>query len=159
MLTQSKLHKLLTYDGKSGAFYWLVNRSNRVSPGALAGYKRKDGYISIKLIEGRFFAHRLAWLYVNGRWPTEEIDHLDGDPSNNSINNLREVTRSQNLQNQRNPHIDNRFGALGIRFRKGKWEPRIKVNGRQLNLGRFISLRAAKSAYKKAKSIYHGINL
>jgi len=88
--------------------------------GKPVGWRRKDGYIFISQGRGKLYlAHRLAWKFIYGRWPTE-IDHLDGNPSNNSMWNLKEVSHQENLFNLK----FHRNGGKSSRKRPGHWHPR-----------------------------------
>ena len=97
-LTHDRLSSLLEYNAESGAFRWLKkpHKRNHNIVGDIAGYNQKGGYIIIQIDKQRYFAHRVAWFYVYGVWPTDEIDHINGDKLNNSIENLREATASEN---------------------------------------------------------------
>ena len=98
-LTHEELLSILEYDKETGIFVWKVSNSNRAKKGKLAGGKRKDGYFRIQVNKNRYLSHRLAWFYCYKQWPTLFLDHIDGNPSNNSILNLREATHQQNLCN------------------------------------------------------------
>ena len=98
------------------------------------------------------FAHRLAWFLYYGHLPINLIDHIDGDRSNNKIDNLRDVTHQQNLWNNTK--------AKGYSWDKAsnKFQAKIAVNGKQKHLGLFNTEQEARNAYLKAKEIYHVIN-
>ena len=83
-LTAEELQKVLNYDPLTGIFVWQVGPRK----GAKAGTKGVKGYVQIVFQRERYYAHRLAWLYMTGEWPKQHIDHLDGDPSNNRFQNL-----------------------------------------------------------------------
>src|SRR4051812_40825019 len=108
MVTQERLKQVLVYSPESGLF----TRRGRV-----AGTTYR-GRINIFIDYRGYLAHRLAWLYVHGRWPIGDIDHIDGNASNNAISNLREVSRSVNMQNQRRARSDSRTGLLGVQVRE-----------------------------------------
>ena len=110
------------------------------------------------MIDGHSFrAHRLAWLYVHGRWPAEQIDHIDQNTSNNRLNNLREATASQNKANK-SPRRNNLLGVRGVSREKGgrKFRAAITKDGHRLYLGAFGTVKAASAAYQKAANKLFG---
>lgn len=100
-LDAETLKSRIAYDADTGAFTWTGNAPKRspVRPGELAGWVAFNGYRYIGIGGVQFLAHRLAWLYVHGVWPTEQIDHIDGDRLNNRVANLREAANRQNSNN------------------------------------------------------------
>lgn len=90
---ETKILDDLVYCPDSGAFLWRKS-------GKLAGSKTSEGYISIKVCGKAIFAHRIAWFILNKSWPVNFIDHINGDRSNNRIENLRECTHKQNHENR-----------------------------------------------------------
>jgi hypothetical protein len=153
-LTQQTLRTFLDYDKETGVFTWRVQRGRSTQVGTVAGYLVK-GYVKIKLFGKIYFAHRLAWLYVNGVWPDDQIDHINCVRDDNRFCNLREATGSLNLQNQRRPNNDNSSGYLGVARNRGKWRARIGLNGTNINLGIFTTPEAAHEAYVSAKRELH----
>jgi hypothetical protein len=122
----------------------------------IAGGSDGLGYIRISVDNKNYKAHRLAWLYVNGEWPSHEIDHINGNRSDNRIDNLRDVPRAQNIQNQVKPHSNNKTGYLGVT--KGpcnRFRAFIGVNGKNVNLGRFDTAELASEFYQLAKAMVH----
>ena len=101
ILTVERLRELLHYDSDTGVFTWRVYRSPGAKKGDVAGCVNEGGYIATQVDRKHYLSHRLAWLYVYGAWPIDEIDHKDGNPANNHIANLRDVTRLTNSQNLR----------------------------------------------------------
>lgn len=143
----------MEYSKHTGLFLWRMQRGNSVTvAGSIAGTTRADGYVRIK-IDGNFYrAHRLAWFYVTGIWPSDQIDHKDRNRSNNRWNNLRQATRSQNGANMTRVK-----SSLKGAFKDGnRWRSHIKVSGRCIYLGMFGSPESAHSAYVEAAKKYHG---
>lgn len=95
-----KFSKLLRYDPSTGQLYWRQAKMGR-QLWRPAGHADKTGYRRIMLDYKMYLAHRIIWLLVYGAWPKYFIDHIDGNPSNNKIENLRDVSHSENLQNSR----------------------------------------------------------
>lgn len=158
MLTQERLKELLHYDPATGVFTWRVAPNGRVKAGAVAGnIDPQEGYVRIG-IGGRLYrAHRLAWLYVHGAWPSQEIDHRFGVRHDNRISELREATKSENLQNQRRARADSKSGVLGVHWDKKnrKWRAQIRLGGCTSHLGLFSGKEEAHTAYLGAKAQRH----
>ncbi len=158
-LTYEKLHEILDYNEKTGIFNWRIRRDEtgrlRGRGGKIAGYLRSDGYIHIG-IDGKFFlAHRLAWLYTHGYFPENQIDHIDQVRHHNWLSNLREATKSCNLQNCKTSK-NNKSSITGVFWckRDRKWEVQITKNNKQLNLGLYSSLIDAAKARYEAEQKY-----
>ena len=151
MIELGELKAIFEYEASSGLFY-------RRRSGEVAGSIRPDGYIIICINKKRYKAHRLAWFYVYGVWPSGDIDHIDRNSSNNRIKNLRDVTRAENMQNRRRAHINNKTGFLGVNFDKqsGRFRATIRdVNSKKLHLGLFATPELAHEAYVLAKRKLH----
>lgn len=144
--SQDRLRELLSFDPEAGVFTWRVNRGGKARAGSVAGTPDKHGYICIHIDCGLYKAHRLAWLYVNGEWPVGEIDHADGNPSNNAIANLRAADRTKQNRN-RKINKTNRLGLKGVRKFGARFEARIKVNYRKIVIGVYDTPEEAHSAY------------
>jgi len=94
MITQADVKELLQYETETGVFYTLN--------GKVSGGKNSKGYVLLRVKGEKHYAHRVAWLYVNGEWPVNQIDHINGIKSDNRIENLRQVTHQQNQFNKAN---------------------------------------------------------
>jgi hypothetical protein len=153
ILTLERLKELLHYDPETGIFTRRITRRG-VPAGQVAGSVSGDGHLRAKLDNLPYLCHRLAWFYVNGTWPTL-IDHINGDPKDNRIANLRDASHAVNMQNRQRPHKNNRSGFLGIRFIANRWRASISLNGKVHNLGRYKTPEEAQAAYFSAKRFMH----
>lgn len=156
-LTADRLRELLSYDAETGIFRWRMARGSSAKAGDAAGRRESLGYIQIGVDGRRYMAHRLAWLATHGEWPQGEIDHINGDRDDNRLTNLRQATRSQNLQNLRRARSDSRSGLLGASWdaASGAWKGQIQVEGKKKHLGLFDTAEAAHRAYLAAKAELH----
>lgn len=159
ILTRERLAELLSYDPDTGVFIRRVSVSNnKIKAGSIAGSRNNQGYLTI-MVDGRARkAHRLAWLYVHGRWPADQLDHINGVKDDNRIANLREATHSINMHNQRVAHKNNiSSGLLGVAWFENsqKWVAKLSLRGRRLHLGYFNTKEEAHAAYLAAKRRLH----
>lgn len=153
-LTAERLRCLLDYDPATGHFTRKVGRQG-AGQGERAGCLRFGGYIQIGIDGRKYRAHRLAWLYVTGEWPKGEIDHINGDPADNRILNLRDVPNIVNQQNRSRPMKRNVTGFLGVSAWKGRYKAAIHAAGRDRHLGTFDTPEEAHAAYVGAKRVLH----
>ena len=155
-LSANELREKLAYDALTGIFTWKKRASSRVLAGAVAGsFEKCSGYIVLKINGCLYKAHRLAWLYVNGKWPEQLIDHINGQKSDNRICNLRDVSHKGNLCNQTRPHKNGSSGFLGVTCTGKKYVAQIRINGELQKLGTFESGEIAYAAYVEAKRKFH----
>lgn len=147
-LTASRLREVLSYDKETGVFIWRIQRKG-AQPGSVAGCVRPDGYISICIDYRSYLAHRLAWLYVNGRFPEGHLDHRNGIRSDNTILNLRKATSRQN-------NVNRKSRGYYWDSSRAKLMAMMSINNRTINLGRFSNENDAKNAYISAVIRNHG---
>jgi len=154
MITQTRLKELLDYNPDTGVFTWKVRRSN-IAAGTVIFSRHSHGYFQVGVDKKRYLAHRLAWLYVYGEMPEHEIDHINHDPADNRIKNLRCVTHAENLKNA-SLQKNNLSGINGVHYDKSrsKWMAHIQVQKKFKNLGRFDSFEDAVFARKTAEIRY-----
>jgi hypothetical protein len=153
---------LFDYDPESGDLTWRVQTSS-TPQGKKAGTVVKHkvegytSYINVTILGDPYKAHRIIWLLQTGSWPSKHIDHIDGDGLNNSWSNLREVTASQNLMNQR-VRSDSTSGIKGVSYDKKRnmWYVYIDVDKKRKHLGRYETKEEAAAARLAAEKIYHG---
>ncbi len=177
LLHPALLRQLLRYEPETGRLFWLPR-----SPDMYAGLDRKQppeylcrrfnsmfagkeaftpsnrrGYKIGSIFNNSMMAHRVIWALVTGSWPKVEIDHIDGNPSNNCLANLREATRSQNMMN-RPGFIGKTSRYKGVHFSSttGKWRATIRARGKLTHLGSFPTELEAAAAYTDASKTIHG---
>lgn len=152
------LKQQLYYDPLSGDFFRLKT-FRTVKAGDVAGTvvtlsKHCKQYVRVGVFGKYFPAHRLAFFYMLGQWPTEDIDHINQDSLDNRWENLRECSHAENGRNQKK-YQNNTSGRTGIRQREsGKWRARIFIKGKHINLGTFSSYELAADARKIAERTY-----
>lgn len=154
MITQKELKRVLSYNKRTGLFRWKISICN-VKKGRIAGTPTSDGYINIR-INGRIYrSHRLAWLYVHGRWPNPQIDHKNGKGTDNRWSNLRESTQSQNRANAKKFRRNCSSIFKGVSRHMlciNKWSASFKGQ----YLGLFNSPELASAAYVRAAKKHFG---
>tara|TARA_R110002096_G_scaffold66306_1_gene161341 strand:+ start:4514 stop:4999 length:486 start_codon:yes stop_codon:yes gene_type:complete len=138
MITQKELKEATHYSPETGDFTWLKRPSNRVKVGDVAGYIAPDGYVQIRINNILYKSHRLAFLYMEGEFPVNIIDHINHDPSDNKWLNLRHADR---FLNQKNMKLSKRnsSGISGVSKRNKRWQVIIHANGKSNYIGSYIS--------------------
>lgn len=148
-LTYERAHEVLSYNPETGVFRW---KSHHFSTfvGRLAGSsKGARGRLSLCIDSARYEGHRVAWLMTYGAFPDAQIDHINRNPLDNRIENLRLATPSQNTTN--------RSGVKGYtKLRTGRFQAQIKLSGKCKYLGSFASDREAREVYLAASRAIHG---
>lgn len=157
MITQARLKELLHYDPLTGEFTWLVPTNRRIRVGSVAGCPDGHGAWVIGVDGVNCLAHRLAWLYMTGKWSDPEVDHEDKNASNNIWANLREATHQQNNCNK-SKYRRNTSGYKGVSWDKQnkKWVASIMAAGKYKFLGRHDTPQQAHAVYCAAASAEHG---
>ena len=153
-ITQAELKSILSYDPETGEFTWLVSHK---MAGKKAGTPTDSGYVQIGINGKVYIAHRLAWFYVYGEFPTNEIDHINGVRNDNRIENLRESSSSQNKCNTGISRV-NTSGFKGVSWHaiSGKWQVHIGVGKKKKYLGLFPTAELASGAYNAKAVELHG---
>lgn len=159
MITHTRLRELAHYCPETGQFTHLQFKG-RKKAGMPAGSLRSDGYVYVMFDGFRAMAHQFAWLYVTGEWPTQEIDHIDGNKANNAFSNLRQVSRRMNTENKHMAKSTSTTGLLGVIRHRHKFVARIVSEGKRTYLGIFETPEAAHEAYVQAKRrLHHGCTI
>ena len=150
-ITQEELKNRLDYNPLTGVFTWLHDKPNvKKKAGDSAGCKMNKGYIHINLNGKKYLAHRLAWLYTYGVFPSGFIDHINGDRDDNGIVNLRQVTNRENCQNNITVRNGDRLVGAHWSTKMQKWKSSYHYNGKYHNLGVFNTAQEASKAYIEA---------
>lgn len=154
-LTVERLRELLNYDSETGVFVWKVNR-RRARAGTVAGSVGSHGYIKIMIDGSNYYAHRLVFLWLFGRWPAQQIDHKNHRRTDNRWTNLRDDIDSITQHRNYRMSPKNSSGFTGVSWYKGtkKWRARIQVHGKFLHLGCFAEIEDAIAARKAANIKY-----
>lgn len=147
LVTPDYLRQILHYEPSTGVFTRKVTLCGRALAGSVVGVRGFGGYLTVKIDDRRYSLHRLAWLYMTGAWPTDQVDHIDGDPANNRFSNLREASSQLNCRNRRRAKRTSSTGLIGVGAQYGKFQASIKVNGKKQHLGTFATKEAAHAAY------------
>ena len=159
MLSVARLRDVLHYSPDTGKWRWLVSFTNGIISGMVAGSIGKDGYRKIGIDGVSYRSIRLAVLYMTGRWPKDQVDHIDGNPINDRWENLREADLIQNQHNSRK-HRDRSSSFKGMTKsktpRSKPYIARIKVGDRRLFLGYFVTPEEAHAAYVAAAEKHFG---
>ena len=155
MLKQSELKKLLHYDPKTGIFTWVHPKSYKVKHGQKAGSIDSYGYIIIKISSKRLKSHRLAWLYMTGELPKQQIDHKNHNRTDNRWCNLRDIPQAEQQKNMslRKTNTSGINGVFSINA-SSKWTAQIGVNNTMIHLGTFESKEEAAKARRQADIKY-----
>jgi hypothetical protein len=156
ILTAKRCREVFYYDGDRGVLILRICTSRRTPAGTLIGSDNGKGYLVANVDKVSYRVHRLVWLWVHGKWPDGEIDHINGVRHDNRIENLRVVDRSMNNQNLKRAQRNNRSSGLLGAYRHGrKWQAQIMIDKTPRCLGTFDTPDEAHAAYLAAKRLHH----
>jgi HNH endonuclease len=144
--TQYQVFKELKYNPFTGIF------TRRNTGERACRTDMTKGYLRVYCLGKYYKAHRLAWYYVHAKWPSEQIDHVDGDKQNNVISNLRDVDQTTNMYNQSKAHKQNTTGYIGVGKSRNKFVAKIRINAKLVHLGTFNTPEEAHRRYTEYKS-------
>jgi len=155
VITQKELKNILHYNPKNGVFIWSKKISKKINTGDIAGDVNKRGYCRIGIRGKKYASHILAWIYIYGEAPENDLDHIDHNKTNNKISNLRIVTPSENAMNQTMSKA-NKSGFNGVVWNKkaGKWMVQIAFERNQIYLGIYDDIHDAIEVRKEANIKY-----
>lgn len=169
MISIEYLNECLVFNYKTGALIWRnrpiahfpsvrgANQTNAKLAGKEVTCKDASGYIVCRINKQLYKAHRICWALYYDKWPTLELDHINGDVADNRIENLREVSHKENGRNQKKP-CNNTSGYCGVSlYRDGRWRAYISVDGSFKHLGYFLDKKEAHQAVltAQAENNYH----
>lgn len=153
----NECHRLFRYDAETGLLTRKVKVSTNTKVGDVVGCVDGRGHLVVVISRKLYKVHRIAWLMQTGKMPKELIDHINGIKTDNRWCNLREATQSENGRN-RGKNLNNTTGFKGVCAsgrHKSPYMAKITLNGKQINLGRFLTPKLAHEAYCKASQKYH----
>ena len=155
-ITVDMVSPYLKYNADTGMFIRLVGIGGE-SIGTIAGTKTINGYVHINLFRHKILAHRLAWLIMTGKWPENQIDHINLVRDDNRWINLRQATAHENMRNRR-ARKDNSTGVKGVGIdpQSKKHRGRVRMNGTMYDAGSYDTLEAAEVAVKLLREKLHG---
>lgn len=154
MIRIERLREVLGYSPATGLFVWRQRLARKLQVGDVAG-SLSNGYVVIRIDRRNYRAHRLAWLFVHGSWPAQEIDHINGDKADNRISNLRQADHRMNCENLRKASAHNATGILGAHTNGKRFCSKIQVDGKSVWLGYHDTPKAAHAVYVRAKRLLH----
>lgn len=168
-ITYEQARELLRYDPETGVFTWRAERRMGrtgkgaliASPGDVAGGPMKStGYRQIVVVGRHYLEHRLAFLWMTGAWPKGQVDHRNGDRTDNRWENLRDVAQPINAQNLRRARADSATGVQGVGYQKRgarhkRYVARIRINGKSKTIGYFATAEEAHVVYLTHKRALH----
>ena len=154
-ITQAEVKRLFNYDPEVGDLIRKISTKSRRDKGEIAGYHHPNGYIYVKIDSGKYLIHRVIFIHVTGSLPANEVDHINGKKDDNRWCNLRDVTRIENLKNQK-VRKSNSSGFMGVHWCKNqeKWISRICNNSKNVCLGSFSDIQDAVRAREQANIKY-----
>jgi hypothetical protein len=154
---KERLDALFTLDPEIGTLTRWVSRGGTARAGTIAGSRNTRGYTQIRIDGKDYYVHRLIFFMMMGRWPEGEIDHINGDRSDNRWCNLREVSHAENSRNRRT-QTTNTSGVTGVYWHAaaGKWVAQIQVGRKQIHLGLFVEFDDAVAARRAAELEHFG---
>lgn len=171
------LRQLFHYESDTGKLFWRPRPrkmfkktqpwgawNTRFAGKEAGGFYQGSRYQIVAVGRRLFLAHRIAWAIHYGEWPLQHIDHINGDPFDNRIENLRDCGPSENAKNMR-MREDNTSGVTGVRWdrRRKRWGARIKSKGKETHLGYFDTIEEAAAARASANTRFgfterHGLS-
>jgi len=155
LITAEEARQLFHYNPETGDLTWKVGRKG-VRVGRPIQRDNGSGYRRVCVDKRVYLVHRIVWLITYGRWPNGIVDHINGVPADNRIDNLRECTQSQNMRNIP-ANKRNTSGKKGVSWstRERKWIAQIRYGGKKRRLGAYTTIEAAHSAYCEAAVKHH----
>jgi hypothetical protein len=153
---QLSVSDVLSYDPQTGVLTWKVNVGKARVGDVAGGPLKKGGHLTVGFKGRRYLAHRLAWLMHYGAWPVGDVDHKNGNPVDNAIENLRDVAHVVNTQNIREAHKGSAVPLLGVsRTKGGKYVAQLVAHGKRVLHRTFDTAEEAHAAYLEAKRRAH----
>ena len=145
-----RIEDCIKLDKDTGELTWRLRVNNAVRVGQVIGTKHNKGYKFFRLNRTFYFNHRVVWYLAYGEWPQGEIDHINGDKSDNRLKNLRDVTHQQNMLNKASQQATSKFKGVHWHKKNKKWRATLWNGTSKLHLGMFNCEKEAALAYDQA---------
>lgn len=157
MITQKRLKEVLNYDPETGIFTWKIKISKKIIVGTEPRSLNRYGYKRIRIDKRDYMAHRLAFLYMTGEFPKDQVDHINRIRTDNRFCNLRNASNAQNQWNKSKLR-NNSTGFKGIHFanRERRFVAKVNVENKTICIGYFKELKCAVEAYENFVRKAHG---
>jgi hypothetical protein len=152
----TNFNEYLKYNPETGDIIWIKKPNDRVQINNIAGNLKPDNYLSIKFKGKAYLAHRLAWFLYYGKWPKNQIDHINGIRNDNRINNLRDVTSRQNNLNRKS-HREKTVKYYTYNKTKQVWIVQKRIEGKRTHLGCFDSEEKARQFVLDNIELFPGV--
>lgn len=156
---EKEMIRLIGFNPITGDMWWKEKPNRNIVIGRKIGRPNSWGHFSFGFRGHTWMVHRVAWFLTYGDWPKNQIDHINGDKSDNRITNLRDVPQSINMQNLQGAHKNNESGFLGVsprgEGRTKQWRACIKIKGKSITIGTFKTKEEAHAAYLGMKRKIH----
>lgn len=149
-LTAMRARELFEYSPRAGTLRWRFRKGKKIGPDLIAGYIDHEGYRVVRVDGVNYRGHRLIWLIVHGKWPRDMLDHINGERSDNRLENLREATNAQNQMNKKGRQGGaSGYKGVSIIRRRGRiqYRPQITVGGKAVVMGYYDTPEAAYAVY------------
>lgn len=154
MITQEQIKELFNYDPGTGVLTWKIRTAKRIHVGDNAGSINDGKYLRTTIKNKLYLNHRIIFLFYHGYLP-KYLDHIDGNPLNNRILNIRECTSSQNNYNRKYCNNNSGIKGVGWHILKNKWQARLNINGKTRHLGLFENKNDAEQIVRKFREKHH----
>ena len=154
VISAQEVRDLFNYDSETGLMTRKLKRG-KCFVGDAVGSADMHGYLTVRVGVRSYKVHRIIWLHAYGHWPSGDVDHINGERSDNRLSNLRDVCRASNLQNQRKAKNNKSTGVLGVYPDKARFCAKISINNKSKHLGMFDTVEDAHAAYVAAKREMH----
>lgn len=139
-----------------GEFTWLVSSNNKIRIGSKAGTFDKEGYVVIKINSKAYRRSRLVWFYVHGRWPYDQIDHINNHKTDDRISNLREATNTENSRNRKSFKTRKHKLPKWVYSHNNRFRARVKHGKKSIHLGMFDDPKEAHEVAYNYNKLFHG---
>jgi hypothetical protein len=146
------------YNSETGVLIWMKSPAHKIKIGDVAGYADIHGYLKIQFNGKKYRVHRLAWYLHYEKWPTGEIDHINGIKTDNRINNLKDVTHTENMNNTKG-HREKTYKYYYFNKKYQVWQVKVTIDSKMKHLGNFETEEKARQFIENNIHLFLGAKL